>query len=224
MTPGAAQSLQRSGPCRPPCCPSHRWSPARRAVDRSSLDPQTARASSLGYSDGMSGLVRTVLIWLLVLALPAQGAAAATMAFCNPEHHAAGGTAASPQIAMAEPVLATQQHGHAHAGAQDLAPHSHSQVAQQGLGDGGPAVRSANSDTASGAVVSAGDLSAATPAHNDNHKCSACASCCSAAVVGSTVLNVPAPGVTPTVFISVVPTVERFSSGGPDRPPRVLVV
>ena len=31
--------------------------------------------------------MRTLLIWLLVLALPAQGAMAATMAFCGPKHH-----------------------------------------------------------------------------------------------------------------------------------------
>lgn len=32
-------------------------------------------------------MVRTILVWLLVVALPAQGALAATMAFCGPDHH-----------------------------------------------------------------------------------------------------------------------------------------
>lgn len=172
----------------------------------------------------MVGLVRTVLIWLLVLALPAQGAAAATMAFCSPNHHSAGSTAVSRQIAAVDPGLATQQHAHPHAVAGDLASHTHSPAAQRGVGVDDHAVSSASSYTAADSVSSAGDLSAAKLAHADKHKCSACASCCSAAVIGSTVLNVPAPGVTPTVFISVVPTVERFSSDGPDRPPRVLLV
>jgi hypothetical protein len=172
----------------------------------------------------MVGLVRTVLIWLLVLALPAQGAAAATMVFCNPNHHAAVSATASRQIAMANPGLTTQQHAHPHAVAGDLASHTHSHAVQQGMGDDDHAVSSASSDTGTGWVASAGDLSATKLAHADKHKCSACASCCSAAVISSTVLNVPAPGVTPTEFMSVVPMVERFSSDGPDRPPRVLLV
>jgi len=172
----------------------------------------------------MVGLVRTVLIWLLVLALPAQGAAAATMAFCSPNHHSAGSTAVSRQIAAVDPGLATQQHAHPHAVAGDLASHTHRHAVPQGVADSDPVVSGVHSAAGSDLVGSAGDLSATKLAHADHHKCSACASCCSAAVIGSTVLNVPAPGVTPTVFISVVPTVERFSSDGPDRPPRVLLV
>jgi hypothetical protein len=36
----------------------------------------------------MLRMARTLLIWLLALALPAQGVMAATMAFCGPNHHA----------------------------------------------------------------------------------------------------------------------------------------
>jgi hypothetical protein len=57
----------------------------------------------------------------------------------------------------------------------------------------------------------------------DPHKCSACAACCSVAVIGSMIVDVPAPGISATVFISVVPTVEKFSADGPDRPPRARV-
>lgn len=32
-------------------------------------------------------MIRALLIWLLAVALPAQGAMAATMAFCGPNHH-----------------------------------------------------------------------------------------------------------------------------------------
>jgi len=32
-------------------------------------------------------MIRAVLIWLLALALPAQGVMAATMVFCGPHHH-----------------------------------------------------------------------------------------------------------------------------------------
>lgn len=35
----------------------------------------------------MSAVVRVLLMWLLVVALPMQGVAAATMQFCGPGHH-----------------------------------------------------------------------------------------------------------------------------------------
>jgi hypothetical protein len=164
------------------------------------------------------------LIWLLVLALPAQGAAAATMAFCNPAHHADVSATASHQIAMADPDLTRQHHADPHAVAGDLASHTHRHAVPQGVADSDPVVSGVHSAAGSDLVGSAGDLSATKLAHADHHKCSACASCCSAAVIGSTVLKVPAPGVAPTVFISVVPTVEKFASDGPDRPPRVHLV
>jgi hypothetical protein len=45
-------------------------------------------------------MLRALLIWLLVLALPAQGALAASMAFCGPKHHAsAGASQPTPQAA-----------------------------------------------------------------------------------------------------------------------------
>jgi len=48
----------------------------------------------MGYIEEMLSLLRTVWICLLVLALPAQGMAAATMAFCGQAgHHAPSGTA-----------------------------------------------------------------------------------------------------------------------------------
>ena len=40
----------------------------------------------LRYSPSMGLLVRSLLIWLLVLTVPAQGMAAVTMAFCGPGH------------------------------------------------------------------------------------------------------------------------------------------
>ena len=39
---------------------------------------------------GLMRLFRTLLMCLLVLAVPAQGSAAVTTAFCGPDHHGAG--------------------------------------------------------------------------------------------------------------------------------------
>lgn len=49
----------------------------------------------------MGLVLRALLIWLLVLAVPAQGLAAATMAFCGANHHG-GGAAATAQSAVSD--------------------------------------------------------------------------------------------------------------------------
>lgn len=139
----------------------------------------------------MGLLIRTLLIWLLLLAVPAQGVAAATMAFCGPNHHGGG---AAAQMNVAAPG------GHAHHGVDDAADHLHP-AAQ--------ADENPSASAASGKVVDA-----------TKHKCSVCASCCSVGAILSSVLAVPAPAATPTVFSAVVPSVGTFAADGPDRPPR----
>jgi hypothetical protein len=140
----------------------------------------------------MGLIVRTLLIWLLVLAVPAQGAAAATMAFCGPNHHGGG-------LPVAE-VSAT------------AAEHSH-----QGHGMAGHELDvDATSD-----VVGTDEASAIGKASQAaKQKCSVCASCCSLGAILTTVPVVPATDSAPTVFITVVPTVDAFAADGPDRPPR----
>ncbi len=117
----------------------------------------------------MSMWLRVTLIWLLALALPAQGLAAATMVFCQTGHAAPVATVSAPHC------------------------DEHAAPAQAN-----PQVQA------------------------DAHKCSACAACCSAGAVHSMVLQVPEPGITAPVFVAVVPTVEKFSASGPDRPPRAI--
>ena len=56
----------------------------------------------------MDVLIRTLLIWLLMLAIPAQGVAAAAMAFCGPKHH--GGGSAVTVDRAASPVHAHGDH------------------------------------------------------------------------------------------------------------------
>lgn len=144
----------------------------------------------------MGLLIRTLLIWLLVLAVPAQGAAAATIAFCGPNHHGGG---ASAQTQAAAPS------NHSHQDGAIAAEHEHPQAEAQ-----------ANKGSS---------VSAASAKVNDasKHKCSACASCCSVGAILSSVLAVPAPVFTPTVFSTVVPGVDTFAADGPDRPPRIVL-
>ena len=142
----------------------------------------------------MGLLIRTLLIWSLVLAVSAQGAAAATMKFCGPNHHASGAAAPLQRAAAAE---------HAHHDGAVAAEHEHPQAEVQA--DKG----------------SAGSAASAKASEASQHKCSACASCCSVGAILSSVLAVPAPVVTPTVFSAVVPRVDTFAADGPDRPPRI---
>lgn len=147
----------------------------------------------------MSLLIRALLIWLLVLAVPAQGTAVATMAFCGPNHHG-GGAAARMQAA------APADHTH-HDGAA-ATDHEHPQAAAQ-----------ADENLS----ASAASVASAKVSHSSKHKCSACASCCSIGAILSSLLAVPVPIFTPTVFSAVVPSVDTFAADGPDRPPRIVL-
>lgn len=143
----------------------------------------------------MGLLIRALLTWLLVLAIPVQGAAAATMAFCGPNHH--GGTSPVAPVSSNAP-------DHAH----------HGDVAQAHDVDASASPEALTADDVS-VVVKAG--------HAAKQKCSACASCCSLGAILSTVPLVPAADSTPTVFATVAPTVDAFAADGPDRPPRNIL-
>lgn len=139
----------------------------------------------------MSSLVRTLLVWLLVLAVPAQGIAAATMAFCGPGHH--GG--ASARVAVSVPA------GHSHHGDSSFV---------HGL-DAGASFDAASADE---------PMDTEKADHAPQQKCSACASCCSLGALLSTVPVVPVAAPEPTVFITAVLTFDAVAADGPDRPPR----
>lgn len=150
----------------------------------------------------MDLLFRTLLIWLLVLAIPAQGAAAAAMAFCGPNHHDGGATAGAQQL----PAEA-----HTHAGVEAQTAHEHRAMATL--------------TTLADVDVSASATSAAPAkaAHAEEHKCSACAACCSVGAILNTVLSVPAPEPAVTVFFALVTNVDAFVAVGPERPPRTIL-
>ena len=147
----------------------------------------------------VSLLIRTLLVWLLVLAVPAQGAVAATMAFCGPNHH--GGTAAT-LVQLATPAE------HAHQDGGNTSAHEHRDQAAQADED---------SSGSASSVTSAKVIDAST------NKCCACASCCSVGAILNSVLAVPAPASTLTEFSAVVPSVDTFAADGPDRPPRIVL-
>jgi hypothetical protein len=143
----------------------------------------------------MGLLIRTLFIWLLVFAIPAQGVAAATMVFCGPMH---------PDIVTAAQAATA---GHVHGALDATVDHTHT-----------PA--DANAPAADVPGVSA----EAHAASADPHKCNVCGACCSTGALMSAVPTMPVADAASTAFCPVVATVEPFASDGPDRPPRSLRV
>ena len=79
-------------------------------------------------------------------------------------------------------------------------------------GDAGGAASSANQVSPSRAAPAA-----------DSHKCSVCASCCSAGAILNPLPHMPEPEIATTVFAAVPAAVDVFAVDGPDRPPRALL-
>ncbi len=165
---------------------------------------------SLRYIAPMSLLIRTLLTWLLVLAVPAQGLAAASMSFCGAGHSSSQSQTAD--VALSQALSQTQSlshsQSHSHAAADNAAsPHQHR--AMSAAADDGKALSGATDDAQS--------------PHATSHKCSACASCCSTAALPSAALTVPAAERTCSVFSAVVPSVDVFTADGLERPPRAAL-
>ena len=160
----------------------------------------------------MVQLLRTVLIWLVAFAIPAQGMAAAAMLHCRPHHHDA---------------TAAQTKDHAHLGDLGLAPATHghaSHAVVDAVADADVAGNffrnSALPDTASTALV--GKSTAATKATGSTYqKCSACASCCAGMALPSAAVMTPA--IDPVREVTVLPQSWAASIviDGPERPPRI---
>lgn len=146
----------------------------------------------------MSRIARELLICLLALALPAQGALAATLLFCAPLHHAA------PYAAAA---CCDAAHGETRHRMSTLS-------ADQTVADE-RAENAAAPDAAAPDAV-APELSAPAGAQS----CSVCASCCPATAIHDTV-----PGLAPqeqaaAAFSTLSYAADRFVPDGLDRPPR----
>ena len=151
----------------------------------------------------MSRFLRIALLWLLALAVPAQGFAAASMLNCGPGHHGR----VSDQ--------ARTDNGHDHGGMAGLAA------------DPVPDEDAAIHADEPGTQAASADREAA-PVHHGLHKgktgsCSACASCCTAAAPPSAA---PAFEASPAPEVFPLPAplgVAAFLTDGPERPPRFFL-
>jgi hypothetical protein len=141
--------------------------------------------------------VRTAFVWLMAVALPLQGLAAATMLNCGPAHHRMAALMASQP---SSPEVAAHDHS-AHAHHMAVAPDASS---DESAADG-----------------------AAAPSQWDQAaklKCSACAACCSAAALPPAIVTFPS--IRQAAVFEPVPSdsVAHFQTGGLDRPPRIHLV
>jgi len=141
----------------------------------------------------MRSLLKSIFIWLLVMALPIQGYAATTMAACQPGHHG-----------QEESTAAPHEHATHLVGALEVSTHDH-QTHPGGI----------HEQSLSGAA----GVETADTGHGGT-KCSACASCCYGAALMASAPAHPCGASTadlnPAEFVSIA----RFITGGPERPPR----
>lgn len=141
--------------------------------------------------------VRSLLIWLMVLAVPVQAIAASAMQHCGPGH----------QMMQAGLTAATLVDEHDQA--QGGAAHEHAQVATES--DVQQTV-----DDVSNTALTAGAL-------GNDYTCSACANCCSAVGLPSVVVRIPEPPIADQATAFSAAALLSFVPGGLDRPPRAFL-
>lgn len=138
-------------------------------------------------------MVRALLICLLALALPMQGAVAAAGVFCGLDHHAQ------------RVVAADAAHADAAAPGHALAAQSHDL---------------AGAHEPTGLLAADGAAAASDVASAEPNPCSVCAACCSPAVIHEAPLELPVGQAAGAPIALVVSEVEACAASGPERPPR----
>ncbi|HUG24125.1 hypothetical protein [Piscinibacter sp.] len=146
----------------------------------------------------MRNVIRLALLWLVAMALPLQGAAAATMLHCAPAHHRDAMSAAHDHHHGA----AYQRHDHAHHGPLSTGEHTAHDT------------QTAEDDAAT---------SAHGPDALNKVSCSACAACSSGIALPATPVLLSPPALVHGA--SPAPSFDAavFLTDGPERPPRTLL-
>jgi Flp pilus assembly protein TadB len=148
----------------------------------------------------MRSLLRSWLVWLMVLALPLQGLAGTALQHCATAPRQVAHDLVSQAMHSEHLQMQEQPHQHQHQHAAAGPGHDH-----------GPAA-----DRSSAAHA---DLASAHAA-GGNHHCSACAACCS--VMGMPTWATPLAAPTIVLTAAALPrvVVDSFVPAGLDRPPR----
>jgi hypothetical protein len=148
----------------------------------------------------MSRALRITLMWLLTLAVPVHGFAAASMLGCAGSHHRVAALAGAHSHASGPHGDGVVMHSHSHDGAEmaQAGHHPHD---------------SAGSDADAHKGQADGKAS-----------CSACAACCASAALPATPVVFAPTMLAPDSFVLPAPQrVASFVSGGLERPPRSVL-
>lgn len=145
----------------------------------------------------MCQLTRTLLAWLLMLAIPVQSFAATTMLFCAPNHHNVVAQSNSQSPAFAH-----------HAGLPANVGHQHGEQAQP-----------ASSASQSG-DLSVGYVDFAKIGKAGDGKCSACAACCTGSLIVSTHSFSPLAMVGSELISFIQELFVNYTPEGLDPPPK----
>lgn len=150
----------------------------------------------------MLSILRVTLLWLLALAVPAQGFAAATRLLCSAAHHGVGmGVASAAPGARVAPTASVDSVASAHA-------HHHPQVPSAA-----PAHQAESSHGTSHRL------------DHDSGRCTACAACCTAVALPTHVPALPGEPTGQATHVALHADGEvAFVTGGPDRPPRTRLL
>ncbi len=177
----------------------------------------------------MSFLFRATLIWLLALAIPLQGAMAAAMRCCGPEHHQSQNAGERPPATGHDLNGASPDHG-GHSGQvhdHHSPSHWHAEHGGAVAQTSGSAHVHAQASTASpdeSTVALRGQHDAQDSGPLEAGKCSVCASCCTATGLPSQAPVIKAPSFDELHVVSVGASPPEFTTSGPDRPPRSFLV
>ena len=150
----------------------------------------------------MSRLSKSLLLYLLMLAIPAQGFAASTMLFCGPAHQ---------RVTTAQESDHHSGHGHSYTRAADRQAHVLTAVSvnSPGLASSDAGGDSTNSDDDLGIAGEPGKLS-----------CSACAACCMGAAAPASEQKLQPAGQSIERMVYRPFRYIGFVTDGPRRPPR----
>lgn len=163
-------------------------------------------ASTLCQTEKMNRLLKTLLLWILIVALPLQATAAVAKASCGPRHHTVSSVAST--------TAGEHLHDHGDAGS---APHHHHAADTHAVTDhqsGGADLTNIAHDTST---------QASSAEQIKTSYCSACAACCAGAVAPpSGEIRVALPN---TFVAAMTPPAVSFTGIVPsalERPPRQL--
>lgn len=155
----------------------------------------------------MSRIVRALLAWVMVIAMPVQGMAASAMLFCGASH----GRMMQALFVEAPAAAPGHVHDHEHGGpaADHGGVHPHADSSDLAASQ---APQNADADGAQGFVPDHGKFS-----------CSACAACCSVLALPAQFALPGAPSLAHPVHMAPGAPVASHHPDGLDRPPRTVL-